>query len=88
MVILPPTTEGVPSIVGEGIFVVAGGGGPTTSGGFVRFGELGRFDCVWPELVAFSGPGDGDKGGFSLCGDSGNWLESSSIDDILPCAWL
>lgn len=33
------------------------------------------------------GPGDGDVGAFSLCGDSGAWDdESSSIDDTLPCA--
>lgn len=39
-------------------------------------------------LLVFSGPGDGVEGGFSLCGDSGNWLESSSMDETLPCAWL
>lgn len=44
-------------------------------------------------LLVFVGtlsrPGDdGVDGGFSLCGDSGNWLwlESSSMDEILPCA--
>lgn len=40
-------------------------------------------------VLTFSRPGDdGVDGGFSLCGDSGNWLwlESSSMDEILPCA--
>lgn len=38
-------------------------------------------------LVVVVGPGDGDVGAFSLCGDSGAWDdESSSIEDTLPCA--
>ena len=45
-------------------------------------GTVGRFDnCT-------VGDGDGVVGGATRCGDSGGWDESSSIDEILPWAWL
>lgn len=45
-------------------------------------GTVGRFDnCT-------VGEGDGVVGGATRCGDSGGWDESSSIDEILPWAWL
>lgn len=45
-------------------------------------GTVGRFgSCT-------VGEGDGVVGGATRCGDSGGWDESSSIEDILPWAWL
>lgn len=45
-------------------------------------GTVGRFDnCT-------VGEGDGVVGGATRCGDSGGCDESSSIEEILPWAWL
>lgn len=45
-------------------------------------GTVGIFDnCT-------VGEGDGVVGGATRCGDSGGWDESSSIEEILPWAWL
>lgn len=45
-------------------------------------GTVGRFDnCT-------VGEGDGVVGGATRCGDSGGCDESSSIEEMLPWAWL
>lgn len=99
VVMLPPTTDdaGPSTLMGD----VVAAERFAASGGLVGVSGVDKF-VVWPTGVvvvvllmvlfvgiALSKPGDeGVDGGFSLCGDSGNWLwlESSSIDEILPCA--
>lgn len=96
--VFDPGVTGCWSGIGVGVVAIVG---VVKSGGLVGVSGVDKFVALfWPVVVvgvllellvmiAFSKPGDdGVDGGFSLCGDSGNWLwlESSSIDEILPCA--
>lgn len=63
------------AVVEVGVALLAGGVAVVT-------GTVGRFDnCT-------VGEGDGVVGGATRCGDSGGCDESSSIEEILPWAWL
>lgn len=63
------------AVVEVGVALLAGGVVVVT-------GTVGRFDnCT-------VGEGDGVVGGATRCGDSGGCDESSSIEEILPWAWL